>query len=137
MGRKEDSPGKSRNDEQAKTSEWIIAAVSSVVVAAMTGFLLYQAFTNGTPVPALDVVVERVVATPGGYRVEIRAANNGDATASGVTIRGEVRADGQTETAEVTLDYVPAQSSQDASLMFRNDPARYRVTVRALGYTVP
>ena len=55
-----------------------------------------------------------------------------------VLVRGEWRRpDGITETAETTLDYVPANSSGEGALIFSADPAAGDLSVRAAGYADP
>lgn len=118
--------------------EWAVAVASALVVLAAIGFLVYGAVTGaGTP-PEIRVRVERIVPQPHGFVVEFRARNTGGTTAAGVPIRGRLLgAEGEVESAETTIDYVPPESERRGGLFFQNDPRRYRVEIRAEGYDVP
>jgi uncharacterized protein (TIGR02588 family) len=89
-------------------------------------------------VPRLVVQVDTVVAYRSGYAVEFRAINDGDATAANVQVHGELRADtGVVEQSESTIDFVPARSWREGGLVFQNDPRRYRLEVRPVGFNRP
>jgi uncharacterized protein (TIGR02588 family) len=123
---------------KAERIEWIIGGVSAAVVVAMIGFILYQALAVAVLRPELSVVAEGVVPTAGGFMVEFRAVNGGDATAAAVKVEGRLSSGERTvEAREVTLDYVPRRSEQKGGLIFRNDPRQYRLEMDAQGYMEP
>jgi uncharacterized protein (TIGR02588 family) len=41
------------------------------------------------------------------------------------------------ERSEATIDFVPARSSRHGGLVFKNDPRRYRMEVRPVGFDRP
>jgi uncharacterized protein (TIGR02588 family) len=122
----------------AERVEWIVGGVSAVVVVGMIGFILYQALAAGVLRPELTVVADGIVPTAGGFVVEFRAVNSGNATAAAVKVEGRLSSGERTvEASEVTLDYVPRRSEQKGGLIFRNDPRQYRLEMDAKGYMEP
>ena len=139
MGRDQDQQGDAdQQSRQPDMIEWVIGGVSGVLVAAMIGFVLYEAFTTTRSGPVIAISVETIEATMAGHRVEFRATNLGDATAAGVKIEGTLDRDGQTiETVDVTLDYVPAHSERGGGMFFERDPSQYELTLQARSYNIP
>ena len=118
--------------------EWLLGALSAALVLAMIGFTLYRAISATTETPDLDVVVERIEAASGRFRVGFRVDNRGDATAATVKIEGQLkRGDETIETSETTLDYVPAHSTRRGGLLFNHDPSRFVVRLEARSYQEP
>lgn len=118
--------------------EWLVGGASALLVAAMLGFIVYQAVTANGSTPILAVEVLGIEPTPTGFRVAFRARNEGGATAAQVTVEGTVRAGEATlETSEVTLDYVPPGSGRTGALLFENDPRAHALDLRAHGHADP
>ncbi len=118
--------------------EWALGVASGLLVAILIAIVGYEAATNSRSPP--DFVVSRLAPTdaiPKG-QVRFKITNIADTTAAAVLVRGEWRRpDGITETAETTLDYVPANSSGEGALIFSADPAAGDLSVRAAGYADP
>ena len=118
--------------------EWIVGGVCGVLVLAMIGYILYEAIRVTSSLPELSVMADNVKPTGGGFRVEFRAINDGDATAASVKVEGQLMSgDRIVETSDVTLDYVPLHSEQKGGLIFRNDPRQHRLEVQVKGYMEP
>jgi len=118
--------------------EWIAAAVSTVLVLAVVGYLLYDAVVRPQTPPAVEVRADTVLRSGGVWLVEFSARNRGHRTAAAVQVRGELMEGGRTvETSEAVLDYVPGESVRRGGLYFRADPRAYRLQLRALGYQDP
>jgi uncharacterized protein (TIGR02588 family) len=118
--------------------EWISAAVGGLLVLAAITFLVYEAVAReGTP-PAIVVRVDSVSARGDGHLVELRVFNRGGTTAAAVLIEGELK-DGErsVETAETTIDYIPARGFRRAGLYFGEDPRKHRLEVRPKGFDLP
>jgi uncharacterized protein (TIGR02588 family) len=118
--------------------EWLLGALSAVAVAAMIGFLLYQALAARDLAATLDVTAGRIEQRGDAYYVNFQALNRGGTTAAGATVEGTLMDGGRAlETSEVTLDYLPARSERSGALMFRNDPRTYRLQLDVKGYRAP
>jgi len=118
--------------------EWVAAAVSTALVLAVVGYLLYDAVARPQTPPAVAVAADTALRSDGLWLVEFRAANRGHQTAAAVKVEGELmRGDSSVETSEAVLDYVPGRSVRHGGLFFRHDPRAYRLELRALGYQEP
>jgi uncharacterized protein (TIGR02588 family) len=118
--------------------EWVAAAVSTVLVLGVVGYLLYDAVARPRTPPSLRVAADTVLQADGLWLVEFRATNDGHETAAAVKIEGELmQADSSVESSEAMLDYVPGRSVRHGGLFFRHDPRAYRLELRAHGYQEP
>ena len=118
--------------------EWVAAAVSTALVLAVVGYLLYDAVARPRTPPSIRVAADTVLQSEGLWLVEFHATNGGHETAAGVKIEGELmQADSSVESSEAVLDYVPGRSVRRGGLFFRNDPRAYRLELRAHGYQEP
>jgi uncharacterized protein (TIGR02588 family) len=118
--------------------EWVAAAVSTVLVLAVVGYLLYDAVARPRTPPSIQVAADTVLQSGGLWLVEFRASNGGHETAAAVKVQGELtRADSSVEISEAVLDYVPGRSVRHGGLFFRHDPRAYRLELRAHGYQEP
>lgn len=130
---------KQRKARTGTKSEWFIAVVGAAVTLATIGFLVYEGITD-PPGGAPDLTVEADSLTAQGSKwvVRIQARNAGSETAASVRIVGELRSDsGVVETSEMTLDYVPEESSRTGALVFTHDPSGLDLEVRPTGYERP
>ncbi|HEX6927803.1 MAG TPA: TIGR02588 family protein [Gammaproteobacteria bacterium] len=118
--------------------ERIVAGVSVLLVAGLLGHLFHEVATVDPSPP--DIVVKIVEIRDNGddWVVVFDAWNYGGETAAGVSITGELSRWGLvTESAEVTLDFIPAESSRRGGLYFRQDPGGKDLALRATGYVLP
>lgn len=119
--------------------EPVAGAIGLVLTLSVVGLLIRHAVTDDDQPPAVTVAAERVVALPaGGYVVEFAARNRArTATAAQLRIEGRLTVAGTTETAEATLDYVPARSVKRGGLYFGSDPRRGKLELRPVGFSEP
>jgi uncharacterized protein (TIGR02588 family) len=129
--------GRARNTGPT-TTQWIVGAVSTLLVLALLGFVIYEAASVADSPPVVTVRVEGVRAIPGGYVVEVTAYNQGGSTAMALEIEGTLKQDTVTvETSTATVQYVPPETQREAGLYFTKDPRQYTLEVRPLGYDRP
>jgi uncharacterized protein (TIGR02588 family) len=130
----------SKNAEQLRPHfvEWLTGLLATVIVLAMTGWILREAWTTDESPPVLSAHVLDVEPLPAGWRVMIQVRNASDATAAAVEVKGTLM-DGTTpvEETRVTFDYVAAGSTSKGGLLFANDPSRYRLSILPAGFTEP
>lgn len=130
--------GGRRADEPPPMAEWVIGAVGLILVAGTIGFLIYKAIKDDKRLPDIVIKVESVAPVTNGYVVSFRAVNRGSATAASVLIEGELKgAGGETESSEMTIDYMPSRSEVSGGLFFTRDPELAELQIRAKGYESP
>ena len=58
--------------------------------------------------------------------------------AAGLTIEGELKnGEKSEETSDVTMTYIPSQSTRRGGLIFTKNPNEYQLQIRAKGYEQP
>lgn len=118
--------------------EWIVGVLCAALVVLLIGFVGYEAITNQNGPPRLTV--STLADWPGMANNEVRfeVFNRADTTASAVVVRGSlIGPSGSEETAEATLDYVPARSSARGSLIFSSSIEGKGLKIHAVGYADP
>lgn len=114
--------------------EWISAAVGLACALMAIGFVGWDALPGDRSPPDIEVRLVAVTPTAHGYVAKVEAINHGDASAAQVAIEGVLSGQGETETAQATLDYVPQQSRVGGGLVFERDPRVGRLVLRARGF---
>lgn len=118
--------------------EWIAAAASAVLVLALAGFIGFEALTRSGGEPRVELALEDRLPIADGHVAKIKVRNRGYVTISDVVIEGVVALEsGETETASVTLDYLPAEGETEVGLGFSQEIDPERLTLRIAGYTYP
>ena len=121
--------------------EWIVFAVSLVLVAGTVGFLASDAVQSerrkGSPAE-ISVEIGRPEPRAGSWAVPVTVRNRGDATAEGVKVEVTLESPGMApETADFEAAFVPRRSKREGWVTFRSDPSRGRLSGRAVGYETP
>ena len=136
MTRSEKGRHKERHD--AHWIEWLTGILSAVLIAAMLGWVGWEAFTRPATPPDLSVTVLTTARTSGGYRAAFDIHNTATTTAAAVTVVGRLmEGERAIEENQVTFDYVAAESKSTGAILFSNDPAGRRLDIRPTGYTDP
>ncbi len=124
--------------EGSSPLEWLTAALGAVLVLGTVGIMLYGALRNSPAPPQIEIAVDQIVETGSGYVVTFTARNRGSTTAAGLVVEGTLRGEnGEVEQSTVTITYVPSEAREKAGLYFTQDPRRYRLELRPLGYEQP
>jgi uncharacterized protein (TIGR02588 family) len=127
-----------RSAPDTSTAEWIVAAVSALLVLGVIGFLVYEGVAAPKTPPDVTIQIDSVQRAGPGFLVTFRARNSGRNTAADVIIEGELLDDsGRVESAETMIDYVPGGGQQHAGLYFTRDPRSLKLRLRAHGYRDP
>ncbi|MCJ8148602.1 TIGR02588 family protein [Shinella sedimenti] len=130
--------GRRRERQDAHWIEWLTGIVSALLVAALFGWLGWEALMRPTTPPDLSIHVVSTEPSSGGYRLAFDISNAGTTTAAAVTVIGRLIKDGQViEESPIVFDYVAAQSRTQGAIFFRNDPAASEMVIRPAGYTSP
>ncbi len=130
--------GRHRERQDPHWIEWLTGIVSALLVAAMLGWLTWEAFTRQATPPDLVVTVLTTEKTTAGHRVAFDIYNTATTTAAAVTVIGRLTdGDRVIEENDVTFDYVAAESKSNGAILFQNDPAGHTVDIHPAGYTDP
>lgn len=122
----------------APTLEWAVGAIGAMLVAATVVFLLFEAWRSDGAPPEVRITAQAPLAQTGGWLVMVRLYNAGGSTAAGVRVEGALEGpDGVAQRSDVTVDYLPPQSAREGGLFFTEDPRRYNLRLRAVGYVRP
>jgi len=130
---------KTPHKEAPHPLEWVIGALSGIMVAALVAYLGYRAISTDRRPPVFDLAVEEIESVGGAFHIAISATNNGDETAADLVVSATLT-DGEQliETGEIQFDYLPAGSTRRGAFVFRNDPARTgQLRLSVLGYSEP
>ncbi len=118
--------------------EWIVFAVSLVLVAGTVGFLAWDAVRGEDSPAALSVELGRPEPRDGTWAVPVTVRNRGDITAENVNVEVTLELPGaEPERADFDAAFVPRQSKREGWVTFRSDPSRGRLSGRAAGYSAP
>ncbi|MBY5580871.1 TIGR02588 family protein [Rhizobium leguminosarum] len=134
---------KTSNDKHVEVGEphwieWATGVVSAVIVLCVIAWIGKDALVNRDTSPNLVGVVLQTEKRGGGFQVLFEIRNDSSATASQVTVQGEIREQGSVlENVETVLDYVPGHSKAKGGLIFQQDPAGKTLTVRASSFDEP
>lgn len=129
-------PGPARDrshPSRTPLAEWIVGGLGLLGVVAMLAVLLLEIAVGERAPPALSISTGQATPSPTGWVLPVTVRNTGDRTAAGVEVEGAL---GE-QTATATLDYVPAQGSAEAGLIFAADPRGQAVRLRVSGYAEP
>jgi len=118
-------------------SEWIVAAISFLLIAASVVILLVARPDSQKSVPVIVCQVEKVTETKAGFLVDAKAFNHGGLPAAQVRLTATLVLPDQKEIRETVLDYVPAHSVKKAGFYFIANPASGRLEIRADSYVLP
>lgn len=124
--------------ERTSVLEWIVAAIGLILVTFSVGYISYQSIIKESKPPELNVKVSSVNKQLNGYLVEFKVKNEGDETASNVVIEGQIRnGDEEVEKKTTTIDYIASGSEKKAGFFYTENPQKYKLEIKALGYEKP
>jgi uncharacterized protein (TIGR02588 family) len=125
-------------DRRAAPLEIVATAISTVLVAAIVGVLVWDAVHPNTPA-AFATHPGRVASAGGSYRVPVSVRNSGDDAAKSVVVHLELMAsDSVLAESDLTIDWLPGRTSKDVVGLFVRPPSApvptgVRAEVRSYG----
>jgi uncharacterized protein (TIGR02588 family) len=124
-------------EERRNPLEIAVLAISALLVAGAIGVLAWQGAREERP-PELAVRVDSVVSRGDAHQVHITVRNDGFATAAMAHVRARLLRDASpVAESEVVVQWVPGRSSEQATLLFEEDPRAHELDVRVVGFTEP
>ena len=130
------SRGRTRDTPPPRTTaEWLSLGIALTLLAAVIGSVIALWLSPNDDPPRFTVEQGEVRNQDGRFHLVVIVRNDGDLTASQVTIEGRLAGDGQEESAMTTFDFVPGRSAVEGVLVFGRDPAG--AVVRVASYQKP
>jgi len=111
-------------EDEKNLLEWMVFALSLLMVLGILGYLVYQVavYEEGSPDLAITYVQDPAEHAP--HRYLLRIKNDGQETAEEVKVEMVLqRAGEELERAELSLPYLPKQSAREGWVIFTQDPA--------------
>lgn len=118
--------------------EWTIFGFSLLLILATAGTLVQQEFSLEDNPPDPHIGLGTPESHDGYFAVPVTVTNRGDSTAASVQVEVVLRTpDGESETGQFDLPYLPRRSTREGWVTFRHDPAKGKMEPRILGYEKP
>lgn len=138
MSRESAEQQKEQKQEKPSLSQRLMSFAGFLVVAAMAGYLFYNAVWGEKTPPDILVSVESIEQNGEDFLVIFRARNDGGEAAANVKVEALLRMGiMDTESATTTLNYIPANSARKGGFFFRKDPRRGRLVLTVTAYQKP
>lgn len=118
------------------TAEWVTLAGSCLVLAVLVGLIAVQMTSTRDPASPV-AVVEGHRRADGFHHVEVVVTNQGDETASNVLVTADLTIDGETTSADQSIDFLAGGEEEDLVFVFEDDPADGELRVAVRGFGVP
>src|SRR5688500_4629537 len=117
--------------------EWAVLGASSVGIAVLAVVLIGEGISEARP-PDPTVEVRLAEARQGvvGWIVPATVSNEGDEAAEAVVLEASATVDGQEETSELEVNFLPAGTTVEVAFGFSAMPSG-EVLVRLVGFRVP
>ena len=121
-----------RHDRQPparSTAEWVSLAVALLLLAGIIGTVIVLWLAPESDPPRFTVEHGAVRHIGGQFYLGITVRNEGEQTASEVTVEGVIEDGGREETATTTFAFIPGHAEVQGTLVFTRDPAAARIRV--------
>lgn len=118
--------------------EWLVFAISFILVIGTLGYLVYDAATSKAAPPRIDVQLGTAQPQSNYFVVPVAIINHGNETAEGVQIEVVLTSGGkEQESANFEVAFLPRRSNRDGWVTFQTDPRLVEMEARVLGYEKP
>lgn len=126
------------NDHNTKNPlEWAVFAFSSLLVAGVLGFLVWNILSSDDKPAAFHIEIGSVTTLPESSVVQIRVTNTGSQTAAEVNLLIMARYPTGEKEAGLTIDFIPRGGTRDGYAVFQGAGKPEDITARVLGYIEP
>lgn len=118
--------------------EWFVLALSMGAILAVATVLLLDGVGGASdpPDPRVELRMEEARESEVGWILPATVTNQGDQAAEAITLEATAIVDGEEETSEVSIDFLPADSEVDVEIGF-SGPPESEVQVRLVGQRLP
>ena len=117
--------------------EWAVLGISVLAIGALVITLVIEGLGETTPAdPQVELRAADGYQAALGWVVPATVTNAGDQAVENVVLEAEATVDGEPETSELDIAFLPGGSSVDIAFSFSAQPEG-EVTVRLVGYRLP
>ncbi len=118
--------------------EWVVLALSIGAILTVATVLLLDGVGGASdpPDPRVELRMEEARESDVGWILPATVTNEGDQAAEAITLEATAMVDGEEETSEVSIDFLPADSEVDVEIGF-SGPPESEVQVRLVGQRLP
>lgn len=121
-------------------AELITLAGSTTIVVGLLAVIALLYLTGGSSEATIEAIpeLERVEQRSGDYYLPLTITNRGDVTVEDVTVEVSLAPpSGTPETSDVTIDFLAGHATEDAVVVFSEDPEVGELTVDVVSYLSP
>jgi uncharacterized protein (TIGR02588 family) len=113
------------------TAEWVTLGISTLIVLALAGLVVFQAITQGTRPPQIEIepLTEEVKQVGESYYLPISVTNSGDKAVEAVEVEVELRVEGdEPETIGFTVQFLAGLETDTHTVILSGDPRSGELT---------
>ncbi len=129
----EKKKGRPRSDARITAAEWIVASLGALLVLSSVAFLFYEALFSERKPPEVTAEVTDVLVQENGTLVLAEVRNRGGKTVAELTLTALA---GDVEK-EVTVDFVPGESTRRVGFFFDSSEASPKVELTVGSFREP
>ena len=118
-----------RNGQQRTRAEWISLIVSIALLGVVVGLIVWVGLNQEGSPARFRIERGEIEQVDDQFYLSVTIHNEGDTTASEVTLEGSLEVDGDQENPTTTFDFVPGHSEREGTLIFSGDPSAAEVGV--------
>jgi len=127
-----------RENRKVPAWEWVVALVGLILIVCVVGALVWEGMTGSRNPPLIELRVKKTVPHGSGELVLIEVYNRGGEVASDLKVRGSLRTGiNVLEAREITIDFVPRDSSKVVGLFFSKPTAGHDLELEPIGFVEP
>jgi uncharacterized protein (TIGR02588 family) len=120
-------------------AELIAFAISVILIVAVVGLTAYLSLARGDSPPVIDAAprTAEVRHEDGSYYLPIDVTNRGSETVVAVLVQAELSSAGETQNAELTIDFLASGETAEGTVVFTTDPATGDLKVEVVSFQPP
>lgn len=117
--------------------EWAVLAVSVLAIVVLVAVLLAEGLDGTRPAdPQVTLRRSEARVASSGWIVPADIYNNGDAAAEAVVLEASATVDGELETSEIVVAFLPPATTVQVAFAFSGEPDG-EIALRLVGYLEP
>jgi len=117
--------------------EWAVLALSILAITTLVAALVIEGLSERRPAnPTVELKTAEARLGALGWILPATVTNEGDAAVEAVILEAEATVDGELETSELEVPFLPAAGSVDVAFSFSAQPSD-EVKVRLVGFREP